>query len=150
MTISSFYIFFSFVQFFPSKILSSTPCLKRISPESERAKNSHSPWWALKTERPLTSPAIYILIKRCLCKCGEPKAANSFMFTHMWPSLISPYNRIIGTWSRYDNRAKYFIFICLALSLKSIVHSSVPRKSFSRWICKFSPNELWNETWNVY
>ena len=112
--------------------------------------------------RPITSPAIYILIIRCLCKCGEPKSGKiSFMFIHMWPSC-SPYNRIIQTWSRYDNvkifhfhMFKRWIFNVGEWKKSSVGVYTKRRKSFSLWQCKcFNKFVFWLEEqqdvkWNM-
>lgn len=97
---------------------------------------------AFKTMRPLISPAIYILIKRCLCKCGEPESwdatkVHSCLLT--CDLLLAPYATIEPfkhevaaiTW-------KYFIFICSTFSKFSM---SEKRRTKSFYIstnsCKF-------------
>lgn len=115
LTISSFYNFLRYTIFFPpARVLSSTPRLKRISAEKgseekkkSKGKDAHGPWWG--RERPLTSPAIYILIKKrlVLCKCGEPFSSRRQNFIHVYSHVTfsnkSGDNGIIQTWSRRDS-----------------------------------------------
>lgn len=116
LTISSFYNFlrYTILSFKKSSTPASNGFLQRA--KNERTFEAHGERWRRK--RPLTSPAIYILIKRCLSKCGESKSGKLIhVCSYVTFHLQSPHNEIIQTWSHYDN-GKYFIFICSTLSFQ--------------------------------